>query len=265
MLVNIGIVAYNAPTTSIYSQTQNGSIFVSFYAADVWLLVSGFFLSYLLLKQYSKQRSINILMLKIVRRFARLWPIYILGLLLNQNIVPLVGNGPLWPLLIQHPKEYCTLDITNLLMVSNIFKSNCYNWLWLLELDFQLCFIFVPVLLLYIYRENKVLNFLFYFVQIVLILCSFCVAFLLFDTQYLNLTDYFFHEQYSGLNILPITRCTGFIIGYNLGLIFYHFKKLPQKKKFWLIRKLNSNFNRFILPLISFITFGVIFYAFSFF
>lgn len=204
-------------------------------------------------------------MLKIVRRFARLWPIYILGLLLNQNIVPLIGNGPLWPLLIQHPKEYCTLDITNLLMVSNIFKSNCYNWLWLLELDFQLCFIFVPVLLLYIYRENKVLNFLFYFVQIVLIVCSFCVAFLLFDTQYLNLTDYFFHQQYSGLNILPITRCTGFIIGYNLGLIFYHFKKLPQKKKFWLIKKLNSKFNRFILPLISFITFGVIFYAFSFF
>ena len=73
---------------------------MSFYAVDIWLLVSGFFLSYLLLKQYSKQRSIKILMLKIVRRFGRLWPIYVLGLLLSQNIVPLVGNGPLWPLLI---------------------------------------------------------------------------------------------------------------------------------------------------------------------
>lgn len=131
MLTNIGIVAYDAPTTSIYAETQNGSIFLSFYAFDIWLLTSGFFLSFLLLRQYTKLRSIKILMLKILRRFMRLWPIYLLSLLLNWNIVHLIGSGPLWPLLIDYPKENNCLGLHHIFMVSNFFDSKCYNWLWL--------------------------------------------------------------------------------------------------------------------------------------
>jgi peptidoglycan/LPS O-acetylase OafA/YrhL len=77
---------------------------LSFYAVDIWLMVSGFFLSYLLLKQYTKLKSIKILLLKIVRRFLRLWPLYALSIVLNWNVVPLAGSGPLWPLLIEYPK-----------------------------------------------------------------------------------------------------------------------------------------------------------------
>ena len=50
MLTNMATIAFYTPTTSIYSQTQDGIIFIFFYAADVWLMVSGFFLSFLLLK-----------------------------------------------------------------------------------------------------------------------------------------------------------------------------------------------------------------------
>jgi peptidoglycan/LPS O-acetylase OafA/YrhL len=71
---------------------------------DIWLMTSGFFLSYLLLKQHSKLKSIKILLLKIIRRFLRLWPIYLVSLSLFYNVIPLIGNGPLIPLLSEFSK-----------------------------------------------------------------------------------------------------------------------------------------------------------------
>lgn len=119
-LTNIGRDAYFAPTTSFYSQTQDQSIYTFFYGVDIWLMTSGFFLSYLLLKQYQKHENFRILLLKIVRRFFRLWPIYLICLLINWNILPLIGNGPLWPLLINFPKKSCSTYIPHLFMVSNL-------------------------------------------------------------------------------------------------------------------------------------------------
>jgi peptidoglycan/LPS O-acetylase OafA/YrhL len=131
-MTNIGIVASGAPTTSIYDSTQNGSIFLFFYGADIWLMVSGFFISYLLLKQYAKLKSTKILLLKILRRFLRFWPLYMLSILINSKVLPLVGSGPLWPLLIEYPMERHCLALPHIFMVSNLFKTDCYNWLWLI-------------------------------------------------------------------------------------------------------------------------------------
>lgn len=130
-ITNLGIIAYNAPTTSIFSETQDNSIYISFYAVDIWLMTSGFFLSYLLLKQFNKLKNIKILLLKIVRRFLRLWPIYLISLFINWSVIPLIGSGPLWPLLINYPKVYCSKFMTHIFMISNFFESKCYNWLWL--------------------------------------------------------------------------------------------------------------------------------------
>ena len=101
LLTNIGRLVSEAPTTSIIAEdSYDGSIFLLFYGVDIWLLISGFFISYILLKQYAKQPSKKNLLFKIVRRFLRLWPLYILTLLLNYHVLPLIGSGPLWPLLI---------------------------------------------------------------------------------------------------------------------------------------------------------------------
>ena len=152
ILTNIGHLVSDAPTTSLYEDVDNGAVFLLFYGVDIWLLVSGFFISYILLKQYNKLKSTKILLLKIVRRFLRFWPLYFLSLLLKIHVLPLLGSGPLWPLLIEYPKDKHCLGLPNIFMISNFFEANCYNWLWLIELDFQLCFIFIPVLLLYIHR-----------------------------------------------------------------------------------------------------------------
>lgn len=121
-LTNIGTIAYFAPTTSFFWQTQDESIYALFYGVDIWLMTSGFFLSYLLLKQHQKHLSYRVIMLKIVRRFFRLWPIYLICLFINWNALPLVGSGPLWPLLIDYPKKYCSHYLPHLFMVSNLFN-----------------------------------------------------------------------------------------------------------------------------------------------
>lgn len=92
--------------------------------------------------------------------------------------------------------------------------------------------------MLYLKREIRLCKCIFYGVQLGLLVCSICVAFVLKDTEFRNVTDYFFHVEYSKWNIHPLTRCAGFIIGYNLGIWFFNFKKMQERKEFWLIKRL---------------------------
>ena len=77
-------------------------------------------------------------------------------------------------------------------MLSNFITSDCYNWLWLLQLDFQLCFIFIPVLLLYIHWDKKICKYLFFVIQGIFVLCSILVALMNHNEKYDNLMEYFF-------------------------------------------------------------------------
>ena len=119
-LTNLGTIAYFAPTTSFYSQTQDEAIYACFYGVDIWLMTSGFFLSYILLKQHQKLQDSKVLLFKIMRRFLRLWPIYLVCLFLNWKVLPLVGNGPIWPLLIDFPEKYCSTYLPHIFMLSNL-------------------------------------------------------------------------------------------------------------------------------------------------
>jgi len=93
-----------------------------FYGVDVWLMTSGFFISYLLLKQYKKLKSYKILLMKIIGRFLRLWPIYLVGLCIDWYIIPFFGDGPLLNLYRNYPKNHCSSYVSHLFMVSNLFE-----------------------------------------------------------------------------------------------------------------------------------------------
>jgi len=155
--------------------------------------------------------------MKILRRFFRFWPIYIFSLFLNWKIIPLLGSGPLWPFLLDYPERWCDVSYYKyILMISNLMKGKCYNWLWLFEIDFQLCLITVPFLLFYIKFSSKTSRALFYFIQICLILSSVFLAYYIKTTK--NIYDYYFHREYKGVNITPIARIGGYLIGYILGI-----------------------------------------------
>jgi len=45
------------------------------------------------------------------------------------------------------------------------------------------------------------------------------------ESEVRSLTKYFFETEYWGWNNKPFVRCGGFIVGYNLGILFHNFKK----------------------------------------
>ena len=68
--------------------------------------------------------------------------------------------------------------------------------------------------------------------------------------------------EYSHFNILPFVRCGAFMVGYDLGIIYYEFKRHPNRQEFWLIKILSQPKYRLLITALGFVGLAVI--AFSF-
>ena len=96
VLSHMLILLMRAPSTQFKENSQIQLLYPLFYSIDIWLSISGFFLSYISLKQYLEFSSIKIHLLRIARRFLRFWPLYIVIVMFTWKITPFLGNGPLW-------------------------------------------------------------------------------------------------------------------------------------------------------------------------
>lgn len=90
------IILMMAPSSKFGINVKIHVFYIAFYFIDVWLAISGFFLSYVALKQFAEFKSVKFHMLRIVRRFLRFCPLYIIIVMFTWNIAPFIGNGPLW-------------------------------------------------------------------------------------------------------------------------------------------------------------------------
>ena len=253
-VTHVATIAFYTPTTSIFSQTSDGAFFVMFYAADVWLMVTGFFLSFLLLKEHVKRRALKPLWWKIPSRLMRLWVLSIIAVLINWYVLPLVGSGPLWPFIYNFPHRFCHHPAPHFPMLSNLIEDHSYNWLWLLELDFQLFLCFVPLLMLYLRArasKSTLTYAIFYGIQAIFLLGSIGVGLLMDPDSFDSQTEYFFFGEHRRWNKLPITRAGGFVIGFNLGIAYFRFRRKKNKDSFWIVRRLKAKLWRILLPLVG--------------
>ena len=150
-------------------------------------MVSGFFLSFMLLKEHIKKRSLAYLLWKIPSRFLRLWVASVVAVLINWYGLPLIGNGPLWPFVYNSPRRYFHHPVSHFFLLSNLIEDHNYNWLWLLEIDFQLFVCFVPLLILYIRARTCRSNLtyaLFYSIQMLFLIGSVAVGLLINSEQF---------------------------------------------------------------------------------
>lgn len=97
------ILVFRAPSTQVKENNNTQYFYIFFYFIDIWLMISGFFLSYIALKQYSNFMSVKVHLFRILRRFLRFWPLYIIMVMFTWKITPFLGNGPLWGFAI----DYC--------------------------------------------------------------------------------------------------------------------------------------------------------------
>lgn len=121
-------------------------------------MISGFLLAYIFLKK--GQNSLIAYLVAIIQRILRIWPAFFFTITFFAFIFIHIGSGPLWGLLDIYITR-CEHTWKSLLFDGNLFDDGyhmCMGWSWYLQVDIQI--FLVCILLLYIYKKNRLL---FYF------------------------------------------------------------------------------------------------------
>ncbi|XP_058803540.1 uncharacterized protein LOC131671268 [Phymastichus coffea] len=131
-------------------------IFIAPFTVDTFFVISGFLMTYLFLKQIPKKKRFNIPMYYLHRYF-RLTPAVIALLVFTIVIVPKIGSGARWDVLLRLFTGNCRNKWwPHLLYLQNFIEKDnmCLAHLWYLAVDMQ--FFWISPLILYpLYRKPK--------------------------------------------------------------------------------------------------------------
>eukprot|EP00102_Acyrthosiphon_pisum_P008731 XP_003245760.3 PREDICTED: nose resistant to fluoxetine protein 6 [Acyrthosiphon pisum] len=131
-------------------------LLTSMNLVDPFFYISGFILYITISPIFLKAGSVWIkLASPVIYRIVRMLPAYCAMMVITANIVPHLGDGPLWPQKTWSEAETCKKYWwTNLLFMSNFVdaKYECLIVSWYISCDLQ--FFIVGVILVYIYTKN---------------------------------------------------------------------------------------------------------------
>ncbi|KAK9503636.1 hypothetical protein O3M35_010156 [Rhynocoris fuscipes] len=189
---------------------------------DPFIMMSGLLTSYSLGKQYMQTKTINVPR-EVTSRVMRLIPTLVGLILFCTFILPHLGSGPQWPLVVNHHAELCKQYWwRNVLFIHNYFgfKNMCLTHTHHIGIDTQL-FLVSPIFIYLIYKWPRQ-------GLITLLSIASLSTVLRFYTVYakqLNLYVYFGYPVSQMFNsadytyILPTHRATVYIMGIILGYI----------------------------------------------
>lgn len=200
-------------------------LFDMLYSVDIFFWIGGFFLGFVIVET-KKQQSIRkspflATLLIVVHRVLRIWPCYILVILLNINICRYLGGGPRW-----YQAEgifRCTTWWRSLLFYSTLMAdSDCMQWGWYLSVDLELFLACLVPLLIYIMFKPLAGKLL------ILAMLAGTQAYgiwLCLEREYLinynNSSSETFQVDYY---IKPWTRAPPYLVGLLLGLYYREYK-----------------------------------------
>lgn len=125
-------------------------------AVEIFFIISGFFTYILIEERLSSGKSLKFMFLMIYR-IIRIYPTYITVIVIFAFVLPYMGDGPLWKLIVYPEAEFCRKNWwTNLLFINNYVHSNemCMLHSWYLACDMH--FFIIGIFLTYIiWRWNK--------------------------------------------------------------------------------------------------------------
>lgn len=142
---------------------------------DVFLMLSGFVASYILIEQSERMKKIPILGAYILR-YLRIVPSMLVVTLTATFISPLLGDGPLFPLLVKHTSQLCRVNgWLNMLMLQNFLiplEEMCLMFTYHVSVDFQL-FLLVPLMVIVLLKRPKAGTYAFIILSIVISIINF--------------------------------------------------------------------------------------------
>ncbi|KAL1492211.1 hypothetical protein ABEB36_012693 [Hypothenemus hampei] len=201
---------------------------------DCFLLISGLLNARTILTDLDNCNSIKFTA-KLFNRLIRIFPGLLTVILFCTYILPHMGAGPLWPIVIESHAELCKKNMwRNFLFIHNYFGFDqmCLTHTHQIGIDMQL-FIITP-LIVYLLRKNSTLG-----LRVLFGICAISTMLRFYNVLYYNLS-YVVHfgipisrmfdtADYS--YILPSHRATIYFIGVVLAWYLQIHKKSPLSKK----------------------------------
>ena len=195
-------------------------------SVDIFLMLGGFFLSFVFLRQ--KQINIQLCLLGILQRALRIWPAFILVMMFYDSIFMQLGNGIFW-YRAQADVSTCSTMWRSILFVANLVDNGreiCLGWSWYLQVDFQL-FVF-GVFILFLYKNYR--NTAIIFSSVCAFLSIVFVFVFTFNQKIVLLTDLSSFANFQDFMLNP------YLMGLLFGILFYQFRgiflfiKIHKKK-----------------------------------
>ncbi|XP_015599963.1 nose resistant to fluoxetine protein 6 [Cephus cinctus] len=205
------------------SKVQNSVFLNNPLLVDTFLLLSGFLMSRLLLRELDKRGHVNFIFLYIFR-YIRLTPVYMVMLGLYMTWLPKLDKGPLWYRM-DLEKERCLSSWwTNLLYVNNYVNTDnlCMFQSWYLSVDTQL-FILAPIVVYPLWRWRRPGEFILAGVTTLSMLIPFTVTllnnldptFMIYTSEIKDIsTNEYFRGSYIKTHMRASSYCFGIIFGY---------------------------------------------------
>lgn len=190
-------------------------------SVDTFLALGGFFLAYIFLKS-NKPGSLSTILLNILQRALRLWPAYLVAMLLFFSVYMGLDSGPFWYQM-QYQTQFCSKMWKEVLFLANFVDNGsggCLSWGWYLQVDFQLFILGLLLLTCYSWRKK-----IFYSLLILLAVGSSVYTFLYTQlndiTIFLDLTSSSNYVEYMhDVYIKPYGRCLPYFMGLLFGILF---------------------------------------------
>ncbi|KAM3129124.1 hypothetical protein pb186bvf_018760 [Paramecium bursaria] len=235
-----------------------------FYSVDMFFWLGGFFIGFIL---YEKSKVDLIhkkpegLLMIIIHRLLRIWPCYVIAMMINSYIGPHFGEGPRWQIM-SLPQFVCKTPMRSLLFIDNFFDdSSCMVWGWYLTNDIQM--FLVGLVSLYIYSFSRFYG-------------KLSIAFLLVTTQVVGIILSFLYElTVPGLSLLvngpdfykyyfkAYCRAPPYYLGLLIGILYREYKQTRKDPTNSYLHQLHNaskqKTNRYIIQAVCYITgFGLI-------
>ena len=241
-LDNIGSVITDTATQFSYQVILNG-----FFAVDSFFFLSGLLVSYLTMREMSRRKERGAKLANIfpfvtyyLHRILRLTPAYAVVVLIVWQLLPSLGDGPIFSQVVVPGSKLCDQYWwTNLLYINNFYPTNftdiCAGWTWYLANDMQF-FVISPVMLVPFFFSAPVGLLI---TGIILLGSLFWMAVLsgVYDVGVSSLTLLLQPNSTVGdyVNIYyskPYCRIPPYLVGIVVGYMLYKGYKLPFKRIF---------------------------------
>lgn len=201
---------------------------------DPFIMMSGLLTTYTLGKQFIKTKSIDVPK-EVASRILRLVPTMAALILFCTFILPHLGSGPQWPLVVNHHAELCKQYWwRNILFIHNFFgfKNMCLTHTHHIGIDTQL-FLVSPILIYTVYKWPKqgltallgigILSTILRYYTVYMRQLNLFVYFGNTVSQMFNTADYSY--------ILPTHRATVYVMGIAMGFFLRQLGRDIKLKK----------------------------------